>query len=155
MTSKTKANQPAIADSLLTPYPSQPNPTQPGVRPSLREGAAGAAPALRERFGKDAYEGVKAYCDERRAFLLPTPRSSAGILARHLMLMRRDGWTQELCLDAVRAFAVSKRSPAFFREWVLQTFHAQGDKAHEAQKNVAPMTRAEFEDLLARAKAAA
>lgn len=104
---------------------------------------------LKDQYGEDAHRGVVAYVQERKAASLPVTHEDAQRLARPFMMMRADGWSQELCLRAVREYAATARSPLYFREWVMQTFHREGDNEHARQKAEAPtMTGAEFDAFL-------
>ena len=120
------------------------------VRPTVRERAKEEP----TEYGKDAREAVGVYCDARKAAGLPTDRAECGKLARHLIACRRDGWSQDLCFEAARAFAASKRAVVYFHEWVASVFNAQGAAEHAALK-AEPFDRDAFLALLTKAHAEA
>lgn len=116
------------AVSPMTPESSVEASLEPGVRPTVRVPRA----RLRDTYGEDARRGVAAYADSRKSAGLPVSRDVARLLPRPFMKLRSEGWTQDLCLRAVQTYAATNRSPLYFREWVMQEFHAEGDRTHEA-----------------------
>lgn len=93
-----------------------------------------AALRLREEYGEEAREAVALYVDLRTAARLSTPRPDCGKLARHYMIARRNGWSRELALQAIRRIATSKRATVFFREWCATVFNADTAAEYEARK---------------------
>lgn len=87
--------------------------------------------SMADLYGQDAATAIAAYWNHRVAAGLKTDRAECGKLARPLMKMRVEGWDLETCVRAVERYAATKRSPLYFREWVLQEFHAEGDEQHE------------------------
>lgn len=141
---EARASSPAETEANPVPEPA-PEPDE--VRTEVRRGRA----ALSNKYGKDAQQAVIAYCKARREAGLEVARSECGKLARHFMTMRSEGWDQEIALAAVRAYAATQRSPLYFREWVFQTFHRQGEEEHARRKAEPPMAREAFFALLDRA----
>lgn len=90
------------------------------------------APALRlrERFGREAAEAVHAYATVRAELRMTVSGGECGKLARHYMMARADGWSEEIAMNAVRQFASSKRAVVYFREWCATVFNAESLAEH-------------------------
>lgn len=100
------------------------------------------APRLRETYGHEARDAVALYVDLRTAASLSTPGPDCGKLARHFMIARRNGWSRDLAMQAIRRIATSKRATVYFGEWCATVFNADQAKAYEARKDddLAPVT---------------
>lgn len=132
-------------------------PTLPTDPPTHgRTKARGVRAAPRSKYGMDAKTVVDEYVAVRARAGLETDQRSPGQLATQVMRCRDRGWSLELCLEAVRTFGTSRRAVVFFDEWVASVFNAQTAREHAAVKaSDVPMTRAEYEALLEKARAAA
>lgn len=116
----------------------------------------GVRAALRAKYGMDAKLIVDEYVRVRTAAGLAVEDRARGQLATQAMRCRDQGWSLELCLEAVTTYATSKRAALFFGEWVASVFNRQCTAEDERRRaDDPPMTRDEFAELLEKAHAVA